>query len=125
MKLKTIASSIGLALLLVFGASGAEAQMVNPLGLGALGAGLGYLAGGNAAGAAIGGVAGVGAGMLLNASQGSGGYGYYAPAYRRPVYVSGYYGPGYRGYYRPHYVYRHHYPGYRSYHGHRGHGPWR
>lgn len=92
MKRTIIIPSVGLLMLLVFGAASARADMVNPFGLGALGAGLGFIAGGNARSAAIGGVAGLGAGMILNAAQGPR-YGYYDYGPRYGYYSVGYFPP--------------------------------
>jgi len=103
--------SLGLALLLVFTAVGSQAQAQSgaPLVLGALGTALGFIAGGNAASAAIGGAAGVGAGILLDAPHAYAGPGYhreraayYAPS---PVHYSpDYYERQPHGWNRGHYV---------------------
>jgi len=86
MKRKGLFVTFVLLTTMVLSMRGAQAQVVNPLATGALGAALGYAAGRNAASAAIGGAAGIGAGILLNAPAAAGGYGYYRPVYPVPIY---------------------------------------
>lgn len=103
MKRKGFVLGIGL-LLLGLTATGAQAQVYNPLAFGALGTALGFAAGGNAASAAIGGAAGVGAGILMNATTAYGcGYGCYDRPYAVQVHYPAYaYYDSYRPYYRYH-----------------------